>query len=136
MISLQDCKHGYTYRIDSRNLSIGVFNQQTKGFVGIREKFGNEFLFAEFHWDTGEPFCTVEPQEEIEKCPIEDLRESLEPICSYCRERVVHKQGKWKHAKTKTCESVAIPVENPNKPLFEYLKKLRTTNVDTTHLDA
>ena len=67
-IPLIDCRKGHVYRLNSRNLSFGVFDGQ-KGFIGIREKFGNRFLFTEDHWDCGAPFGTVHPLEEIGKLP-------------------------------------------------------------------
>jgi len=69
-IKLEDCKHGYVYRIVSRNLSFGVYDKSVQGFVGIRTKFGDRYLFTEYHWDTGEPFGTVCPKQEIEKCTL------------------------------------------------------------------
>ena len=66
-IKLEDCKERHVYRIHSRNLSVGVFD--TTAFIGIRSKFGEEFLFGEFHWDTGPPFGTVRPIEEIGALP-------------------------------------------------------------------
>ena len=95
MIPLSECKHGYLYKIVCRKLSIGVFNEKTNGFVGIREKFGDEYLFTEYHWDTGAPFGTVQPSRLIEQCPVEDLSES--------------------HLVENTWQD--------NKPLFDYLKK-------------
>lgn len=128
-IALADCKHGYTYRIRSRNLAVGVFNTATKGFVGIREKFGDEFLFTEFHYDTGAPHGTVSPEAEIEKCPVEDLRESYETVCSVCDKRVAFVKnvpedgyGKWLHDGT-FCER-GVPVAPENGVLFDYLKKI------------
>lgn len=74
-VPLVDCKHGTLYRLSSRNLSHGVFNEQTKGFVGIREKFGSTFLFTEYHWDTGPPHGTASPLKDLGPCPITDLSE-------------------------------------------------------------
>jgi hypothetical protein len=74
MISIEDCKKGYLYLINSRNLDLAVYDGDG-GFIGIREKFGQRFLFTEFHWDTGEPYGTVRPQEELEHCPIESISE-------------------------------------------------------------
>jgi hypothetical protein len=68
-IKLEDCKDGYLYKIFSRNLGYGVFNKNDNGFVGIRNKFGSDYLFTEYHWDTGAPFGTVHPKEEICKIP-------------------------------------------------------------------
>jgi hypothetical protein len=75
-IPMEECKHGGLYRIHSRNLALGVFNENTKGFVGIREKFECYYLFEEYHWDTGEPHGTVMPEALLEDCPFEP-RESL-----------------------------------------------------------
>jgi hypothetical protein len=67
-IELHQCKKGYLYRISSRNLSIGAYDGK-EGFVGIREKFGNRYLFTEYHYDQGAPFGTVFPLEEIGPLP-------------------------------------------------------------------
>jgi hypothetical protein len=74
-IPLEECKDGYLYRISSRNLAFGVYRAEAKGFVGIREKFGNEYLFTEFHYDTGAPFGTVFPKKELEQCTITPINE-------------------------------------------------------------
>lgn len=77
-IPLDQCEHGYLYRIRSRNLMTGVFNKESNGFIGIREKFGNEYLFTEYHWDTGAPFGTVHPVEKLAKVPDDiEIKESL-----------------------------------------------------------
>lgn len=65
-ISIQDCQHSYLYRISARNFSLGVYNEKSCGFIGLRYKFGDEFLFTEYHWDTGPPFGTVHPMEKLE----------------------------------------------------------------------
>jgi len=84
MIPLDECKNGMLYRISSRNLSLGVFREAVSGFIGIREKFGNYYLFTEYHWDTGPPFGTVHALEELEPVPEGiPLEESLyPPICT------------------------------------------------------
>ncbi len=74
-LPLPDCKHGWLYEIMSRNLTLGVFRKDRKGFVGIREKLGHVYLFVEYHWDTGEPFGTVKPLRRVERCPIKELDE-------------------------------------------------------------
>ena len=68
-ITLEECKHGGLYRIDSRNLSFGVFNKPSQGFIGIREKFSLEYLFTELHYDIGPPYGTVHPIEFLEMYP-------------------------------------------------------------------
>ncbi len=69
MIPLTNCKNRHLYKISSRNLIFGVFNSENNGFVGIREKFGDEYLFTEYHWDTGAPFGTVKPTEDLGEVP-------------------------------------------------------------------
>lgn len=69
MLPLSECKPRWLYYIDSRNLSMGVYNAENKGFIGIRTKFGARFLDTEFHWDTGEPFGTAIPYEALEQIP-------------------------------------------------------------------
>ena len=128
-ISLEDCKHGYTYKISSRNLSIGVFNENDNGFIGIREKFGSEYLFTEYHWDTGAPFGTVNPKEEIEKCPCQEIKESLGTYCGTCRKDVQWEEGtSWQdkrriHKEKDNCEKLS-PCVKWNQEMFDYLKEL------------
>lgn len=67
-IPLAECKKGFVYKIHSRNLGYGVYDGQG-GFIGIREKLGSRYLFAEFHYDTGAPYGTVKPLELICELP-------------------------------------------------------------------
>lgn len=67
-ISQIDLQPRVLYRLKSRNLSCGVWNPGTHGFIGIREKFGDHFLFTEYHWD--EPaFATARPLYEVDVMP-------------------------------------------------------------------
>ncbi len=79
IIPIELCKHGFLYKIYSRNLDCGVYDETTKGFVGIRTKFGSRYLFTEYHWDTGAPFGTVQPIKEIKECVIKDLNDWKNP---------------------------------------------------------
>lgn len=74
-IALGDCIHGGIYRIHASNFTIGVFDATLSGFVGIRDKFGKEYLFVEYHWDMDAPFGTAQPYQLLEICPIADLSE-------------------------------------------------------------
>lgn len=134
-IALADCRHGWTYEIHSRNLVFGVFDSKAQGFIGIREKFGDLFLFTEFHWDTGAPYGTVKPKKELEECPIKDLRERFETICFECK-KPVHwvrndnhgpATGDWLHVEDPgTCLQILTgsgKFGSPeNKELFKYLE--------------
>lgn len=77
-LPIDECEDRGIYRISSRNLSVGVFVKETSGFIGIREKFGDLFLFSEYHNDTGAPFGTVFPKEKIGQLPEDiELKEYL-----------------------------------------------------------
>lgn len=49
---------GRVYKIRSRNLRVGVWNGKD-GFIGIRSKFGDRYLFTEYHYDASETYGTV-----------------------------------------------------------------------------
>ena len=91
-IPLEECKHGYLYKINSRNLTFGVFNSGqsntglSNGFIGLRVKFDETYLFTEYHWDTGPPIGTVHPKVELEKCPLE-LNEDSEELFNWLKEK-------------------------------------------------
>jgi len=71
MIPLAECQHGQLYRVKSRNISLGVFNQHAQGFVGIRTKYDNDFLDFEIHWEADPNYGTAQPIEALEACPHE-----------------------------------------------------------------
>jgi len=68
-IPMSECVAWGVYKIHSRNLTVGVYNPKVGGFIGIREKFGNKFLFTEYHHDKGPPFGTVRPLEKVGDLP-------------------------------------------------------------------
>lgn len=68
-IPVDQCVDRGVYKIHSRNLSVGVYRADIKGFIGIRLKFGDKYLSTEFHYDTGAPFGTVFPKEQIGVLP-------------------------------------------------------------------
>lgn len=84
-LSIEQCRIGGLYLLDSRNLAIGVFRKSpeslltksgfTHDFVGIRDKFGRRYLFSEFHGDCGEPWGTAYPIRLLEDCQIKNLHE-------------------------------------------------------------
>jgi len=81
-IPLTACQLGHVYVIRSRNLSVAVYDG-ANGFIGIREKFGQRYLFTEYHHDQGAPYGTVHPLKDLGPLPA-----GIEPI-----ERMVHKHG-------------------------------------------
>ena len=68
-LTLSACQERKLYRLDARNIRIGVFHPE-QGFIGIRTKFGNRFLDSENHWDAPE-FATAMPLEVIGELPPE-----------------------------------------------------------------
>lgn len=135
-LGVHELVHGGAYRIRSRNLTHGVWCEKREGFVGIREKFGDLFLFMEYHHDTGGSFGTVRPFEFIEMCPIEDLRE-YHSRCTEGRDVhfMEHDDGTgWQYhtddnsrlpqrsrGEEETCKNYAYT----NQPLFDWLTELQ-----------
>lgn len=67
---MSECVDRTLYRLISRNLTLGVYNAATHGFTGIRQKYDYFYAFEEYHWDTGAPFGTAHPYDELlEKLP-------------------------------------------------------------------
>lgn len=56
------------YKIEARNASYGIWLPMESGFAISRIKFGDNFLFVEFHWDCL-AFATAKPINLIERSP-------------------------------------------------------------------
>lgn len=63
LIPMEQLVPGGVYRIRSRNLIVGVWWPEAKGFIGIRTKFGDRYLFTEFHHDADPHMGTVNQME-------------------------------------------------------------------------
>lgn len=68
MIPMSECLQGHVYRIWARNFNVGVYDGDG-GFIGLRTKFKNRFLFTEYHWERGNDFGTVKPYEDVGMMP-------------------------------------------------------------------
>ncbi len=132
-VPIKDCIPGRVYRIRSRNLSFGVYDGK-EGFIGIRQKFGDRYLFTEYHWDQGEPFGTVYSQLDLgidvpDNIP---LAESLETIDKktqrpVCFDKPVADGGRgWFFLDTNEASELIRPVSVSNKELFEFLERIET----------
>lgn len=115
------------YRIRSRNLLVGAWNPETSGFIGIREKFGSDYLFTEYHWDHDPHFGTVSHMEPTEHTVPEDV-DMVEgySLCQLCREPggFVYGDG-WHHdARSLDADHDPRSAYYPNEPLFDLLKPL------------
>jgi hypothetical protein len=130
-IKLKDCKDRTLYKIRARNSSYGVFNKDTNGFTGIREKFKIEYLFEEFHWDTGAPFGTAKPDKELEKLPDDILIKTMIGTVDEATNRPVKFDGMvanggrgWVFEDTDKADGRISPVGLANDKLFDWLKNM------------
>lgn len=125
-IPKKDCKNRIVYKIHSRNLELGVYDERDGGFIGFREKFGSVYLFKEFHYDNGPPFGTVRPDEETGwRLPaFISLDETLGTVCGNCG-GVVEYNGvdAWNHTSKKKCENAAPQAVN-NDDLSKWLNNV------------
>jgi len=65
----KELRNGHLYLISARNARIGIWCKELGGFVISRHKFGDNFVFVEYHWDLGGQFGTVKPIQHLEKAP-------------------------------------------------------------------
>ncbi len=133
MIELKDLKHGYLYKLQSRNLSYGVFNSNNNSFVGIRQKFYSKFLDVEYEY-TDIHFGTASVLEEVIKCPVVDLCTHLGSRCDTCGHKCAYVDwtkenrpefnkfpGRWVHLENTECPKVD-PVSINNDELYKWLE--------------
>ena len=128
-IKIQDCENRHLYKLNSRNLTYGIFEEDEKGFVGIREKFGDEYLFTEYHWDIGEPIGTVHPVKKLIKLPDDImLSEYIKTIDKKTGREVtfdypISTGGRgWCFVDTDTPSADIKPTTVKNDKLFQWLK--------------
>jgi hypothetical protein len=122
-ILLADCENRRIYRLASRNLALGVYNAADQGFIGVREKFSNRFLFTEHHWDLGaEGFGTVKPWQALELLPAEiELREA-EDIDRKTHRLLSRDERGWYYADTGEHDPAIVAAWRSHKPLLSYLE--------------
>jgi hypothetical protein len=127
-IPVDKLKHRAVYALRSRNLLVGVWDENSKGFIGVREKMGDIYLFTEYHYDLG---GTANAIEELPLNLPEDveLRENFDPTCREHLQYVVFttpiaKGGEgWIHVNTKErCDGVKASAMNHR--LFDLLEPI------------
>lgn len=143
-IPVADCIAGHVYTLWSRNLKLGVFRINHRfgpGFIGIRTKFGDRFLFEEYHWDSGPPYGTANPLVDLGPIPAGIwLQESLGSVdritgrpVAFDRDLAEEGEGwgsgphkGWYFTDTEDREynESIRSYSVPNTPLFEYLENL------------
>ncbi len=129
---MDECVKGRLYAIRCRNLGLGVYDGK-QGFIGIREKFGDEYLFTEYHYDQGPPFGTVygvvdlgidvpEGIDIVESRPTVDKNTDREVYF----DKPVKQGGRgWVFKDTDEASEDIRPVSYMNKELFDWLQKQR-----------
>lgn len=55
---------GAAYKVAARNFQFALWDG--KKFAGVRNKFGQNFIDYEYHWDDGPPYGTVKPLRRLE----------------------------------------------------------------------
>ena len=125
MIPLNECKNGFLYKLDSRNLIKGVFREDIKGFIGIRMKFDSLYLDTEFHWDTGPPHGTAKPIKEIGPIPSGILISENSKIIDSISKRTVSwvKEKGWFFIDDGVFSEKIRPSSIKNQELFDFLSK-------------
>lgn len=81
------------YRLKSRNLLVGVWDPESDGFIGVRQKFGDKYLFTEYFY--GETWGTAHAVEALDfsLAPGVVLDENIGSFCQKCDEPVYGKPG-------------------------------------------
>jgi len=67
---MNECIDGNLYIICARNGRVGVYHEEDNSFIISRFKFSSNYLFPEYHWDTGEPYGTAKPLKDLGKSEI------------------------------------------------------------------
>ena len=135
MIPKSECKDRRLYRLNSRNLTLGVWCAASGGCIGLRTKFTSTYPATEYHWEQGAPHGTAQPQEELsDELPAEvHLTERLDgSLCTMCDEPATYLRwpegdgethkvpGVWLHLDGTRCERMYGYVRT-NKELETWL---------------
>lgn len=128
-LPMEKLEPGRIYWLNSRNLVVGAWNPDTKGFIGVRYKFGHAYLFTEYHYDASATMGTARPLEAAgeRQVPEDVLLNELLPG-SWCGDdnnvevRFLKEERRWEHiADGTTCSE---PTAMSNKALFDILEPL------------
>ena len=75
-IPQDELKDGGFYKIFARNFSYGVYRAKSKGFIGIRTKFGNQYLDTEYYFESERG--TAFPKKFLEECSVRPISEYID----------------------------------------------------------
>lgn len=119
-LKIDQLKAGYLYRIRARNASYGIWLPQRQGFIISRIKFGNNYLFEEYHYDCL-AFATAKPLEEIERSPFNAEEINIVQLEKDGRE---YKAGEWSMGYLKAQEILKyLNKFEPREHFFELLSR-------------
>jgi hypothetical protein len=124
-IPLEACKDRQLYQLRSRNLRVGVFSAEQRGFFGLRTKFGSTFIDIEYHWDADAHHGTACPLEALgvslpEEIP---LANDLGAACRTCGRAIAFNTNtkEWVHSGEGTCTETD-PASVGNEAFHEWLR--------------
>ena len=124
---MEDLIVGRIYKLESRNLSYGVWNGKG-GFVGIRTKYQDHFLDTEYHWDMNSNWGTVSMAKDTQ-IDVPDgipLDETIN-IFDYLTNRPIFYKNPdcgWVFADTEESNYNIRPVSQKNIALFNFWKSI------------
>ena len=55
----EELEIGQAYEVDGRNFTVAIWTGEK--FAGVRNKFGQNFIDEEIHWDDDDHYGTVKP---------------------------------------------------------------------------
>lgn len=128
MIPLEDLVVGAVYKLNSRNLNLGVFTEHNS-FIGIRTKFGNRFLDEELEYTTHKNYGTARAEAILGSIQTSiPLRETLGTKCEKCGQLVNFHEKRpekehWLHEDGTALCKEAWPISISNTELFKELDK-------------
>jgi hypothetical protein len=132
---------GRVYRIHCRNLSYGVYDGNS-GFIGIRLKFYDRFLFTEYHYDA-EAYGTVRESKDtgIDVPEYISLRTSLGSVDQKTQRPVdfdkpIADGGRgWYFLDTNEASEDIRPAAVSNRRLFKFLDTIAERLGDESNVD-
>lgn len=127
-IPLGECIEGHIYKLQSRNLTLGVFDGRN-GFIGID---GDHFLTTEHHWDTGGHCGIASPLEDVgqidKNVPLTETLGTEDELSGRLVgfDRSISDGGRgWYFLDTDEPSLEIHPQAIPNQPLFKFLERIQ-----------
>jgi len=122
------CLDRHVYRLRSRNLAVGVYSAKRDGFIGIRTKFGDQYLDVEYLRHTAWPIEDIgvlpEGIEAEERTPSVD--EGSGRAVEYVGRELALDDPKrgWCYKDTGEMSKDIRPISRMHQPLFDHLEQV------------